>query len=210
MIFVRDQERSLRFYLDQLRFRLVVDQIIQGDIRWIEVAPPDGSANIALAKIVSEADHDKLVGRDTNIYFLTEDVVGKFNEWNARGVKFQFPPENPAWGGTFTRFEDPDGNSFGTRRLRRAHPRSRSATSSPRQEVRDRASRRARDGNRQAGAGPALPANSSRSEDAGIRWPLPSGAPGWRRLLRLPRSRPAATWTRNRRRLPAKELRPPC
>jgi Glyoxalase/Bleomycin resistance protein/Dioxygenase superfamily len=28
MIFVRDQERSLRFYLDQLQFRLIVDQII--------------------------------------------------------------------------------------------------------------------------------------------------------------------------------------
>jgi serine phosphatase RsbU (regulator of sigma subunit)/catechol 2,3-dioxygenase-like lactoylglutathione lyase family enzyme len=113
MIFVRDQERSLRFYLDQLHFRLIVDQIIQGDVRWIEVAPPDGSANISLAKIGNEADPEKLVGRDTNIYFLTEDVVGKYNEWNARGVKFQFPPENPVWGGTFTRFEDPDGNSFG-------------------------------------------------------------------------------------------------
>ena len=27
--------------------------------------------------------------------------------------QFPVPPENPAWGGTFTRFEDPDGNSFG-------------------------------------------------------------------------------------------------
>src|SRR5580704_10973313 len=43
MIFVRDQERSLRFYVDQLRFRLVVDERFASGGRWIEVAPPDGS-----------------------------------------------------------------------------------------------------------------------------------------------------------------------
>jgi Glyoxalase/Bleomycin resistance protein/Dioxygenase superfamily len=49
MIFVRDQERSLRFYLGQLGFRLVVDIVFETGGRWIEVAPPDGSASIALA-----------------------------------------------------------------------------------------------------------------------------------------------------------------
>ena len=49
MIFVRDQERSLRFYVDQLGFRLVVDHTFEAGGRWIEVSPPDGSANIALA-----------------------------------------------------------------------------------------------------------------------------------------------------------------
>jgi hypothetical protein len=28
-------------------------------------------------------------------------------------VRFLFPPQTPAWGGIFTRFEDVDGNSFG-------------------------------------------------------------------------------------------------
>ncbi len=55
----------------------------------------------------------KLIGQDTRIYFITEDVNAKFNEWSRRGVRFQFPPQVPAWGGTFTRFEDVDGNSFG-------------------------------------------------------------------------------------------------
>jgi hypothetical protein len=30
-----------------------------------------------------------------------------------RGVHFQSPPQVPAWGGIFTRFEDVDGDSFG-------------------------------------------------------------------------------------------------
>ncbi|OLD82473.1 MAG: hypothetical protein AUF67_04065 [Acidobacteria bacterium 13_1_20CM_58_21] len=49
MIFVRDQERSLRFYVDQLGFRLVVDQRFESGGRWIEIAPPDGNASLSLA-----------------------------------------------------------------------------------------------------------------------------------------------------------------
>src|SRR5215467_6854154 len=111
MVFVRDQERSLRFYLDQLRFRLIVDQCV-GGFRWIEVAPPDGSANLALVQAQPDSVAE-LVGRDTRIYFITEDVQAKYDEWNSRGVRFEFPPRKPKWGGIFTRFEDPDGNSFG-------------------------------------------------------------------------------------------------
>ena len=113
IIFVRDQERSLQFYRDQLGFRVVVDHRFENGIRWIEVAPPDGSANLALAQISPDPESEKLLGRDTNIYFLSEDVIAKYNEWNSRGVRFLFPPKVPEWGGFFTRFVDPDGNSFG-------------------------------------------------------------------------------------------------
>ena len=41
MIFVRDQERSLRFYTDQLGFRIIVDHRFENGTRWIEVAPPE-------------------------------------------------------------------------------------------------------------------------------------------------------------------------
>src|SRR5215467_14329036 len=111
MVFVRDQERSLRFYLEQLGFRLIVDQAVAGH-RWIEVAPPDGTANIALAQALPESVAT-LVGRDTGIYFITEDIQAKYDEWSRRGVRFAFPPRSPEWGGIFTRFEDLDGNTFG-------------------------------------------------------------------------------------------------
>jgi serine phosphatase RsbU (regulator of sigma subunit)/predicted enzyme related to lactoylglutathione lyase len=111
MIFVLDQERSLRFYLDQLHFRLVVDEKIAGT-RWIEVAPPDGSASLALAQ-ASPDSAAQIVGGDTRVFFVTEDVQAKYEEWSSRGVHFESPPRKPPWGGIFTRFEDPDGNSFG-------------------------------------------------------------------------------------------------
>jgi serine phosphatase RsbU (regulator of sigma subunit) len=113
MVFVRDQERSLHFYRDQLGFRVIVDQIVDNGLRWIEVAPPDGSANLALVPATAETEADRAIGRDTRIYFLSEDVKAKYDEWNSRGVKFDHPPKAPEWGGLFTRFEDLDGNSYG-------------------------------------------------------------------------------------------------
>jgi hypothetical protein len=47
-IFVRDQDRSLRFYLDQLGFHLAFDTRLQSGDRWVAVAPPDGSAILSL------------------------------------------------------------------------------------------------------------------------------------------------------------------
>jgi len=113
MIFVRDQERSLRFYVDQLGFRVVADQRFDWGGRWLQVAPPDGNASIALGQASPSSDEYKLIGQDTRIYFITEDVQAKYNEWSSRGVRFESPPHKPQWGGIYTRFEDVDGNSFG-------------------------------------------------------------------------------------------------
>jgi catechol 2,3-dioxygenase-like lactoylglutathione lyase family enzyme len=182
MIFVRDQERSLRFYRDQLGFRVTVDHQFENGVRWIEVAPPDGSANLALVQVTPGSDSENLVGRDTNIYFLSEDVVAKYNEWNGRGVHFLFPPRVPEWGGFFTRFEDPDANSYGVAGFDEF---THTVESQRRvQEQRLEAERRAARGrNRQAGAGPSVSADSSAGEDARICRTVPAGTPGWRGLL---------------------------
>jgi serine phosphatase RsbU (regulator of sigma subunit)/catechol 2,3-dioxygenase-like lactoylglutathione lyase family enzyme len=113
IIVVRDQERSLRFFADKLGFRVVVDHTFEDGNRWIEVAPPDGTAQIGIALGTPGSELEKLIAGLTVIYFITEDLHGKYKEWSERGVHFQFPPEAPAWGGIHTRFEDPDGNSFG-------------------------------------------------------------------------------------------------
>ena len=113
IVFVRDQERSLHFYVDNLGFRVAVDHTFDDGRRWIEVAPPDGSAHIGLAPVEPGANIESLIGQETRIWFITEDVNRKYEEWRARGVHFRFPPQVPAWGGIHTRFEDLDGNSFG-------------------------------------------------------------------------------------------------
>ena len=39
-IFVRDQEKSLRFFVDRLGFGVVVDENYESGGRWLAVAPP--------------------------------------------------------------------------------------------------------------------------------------------------------------------------
>jgi len=136
-VYVRDLERSLPFYLDQLGFHLIFDARIEPGRRWVTVAPPDGTANLTLVAPEPNSEAYKLIGHPTHVTFVTEDVIAKFREWSKRGVKFQFAPRlkrlkyelharpshfvdpsapspdhAPIWGGVFTRFKDPDGNSF--------------------------------------------------------------------------------------------------
>jgi serine phosphatase RsbU (regulator of sigma subunit)/catechol 2,3-dioxygenase-like lactoylglutathione lyase family enzyme len=113
IVYVRDLDRSLRFYIDKLGFRVVVDHCFENGRRWIEVAPADGNAHLGFALLQPEDDAEKLIRPESRIWFITEDVNRKYEEWKARGVQFRYPPEVPEWGGIHTRFEDPDGNSFG-------------------------------------------------------------------------------------------------
>lgn len=134
-IYVRDQERSLSFYRDQLGFRVVVDIRLQSGERWVAVAPPDGTAMLSLVTPQPNSPEHRLIGRATQIVFVTDDVAAKFQEWIQRGVRFPTTPRlrrikyehrsedsqgrpallgqsEPIWGGALARFRDIDGNSF--------------------------------------------------------------------------------------------------
>jgi serine phosphatase RsbU (regulator of sigma subunit)/predicted enzyme related to lactoylglutathione lyase len=135
-VYVRDLEQSLQFYVNQLGFKLVSDVVLQSGRRRIGVAPPDGTAGINLLAPEPESNEYQLIGRSTQVVFVTEDVAAKYAEWKKRGVRFHHTPRlrrikyqqqaparlaeqstlfgepPPVWGGVFTRFEDPDRNSF--------------------------------------------------------------------------------------------------
>lgn len=136
-IYVRDQEQSLRFYLHQLGFSLAFDVRLQTGERWVGVSPPDGTAVLTLVAPDPMSEEFKLIGKPTDVVFVAEDVVATYTEWRKRGVRFRHTPrlrrvkyerrgddgsdsspslllgkETPIWGGVFTRFEDPDRNSF--------------------------------------------------------------------------------------------------
>ena len=128
-IYVRDQERSVRFYLDKLGFELAFDARLHSGKRWVGVSPPDGTAILTLIEPEPNSPECKLIGRATRIVFVSEDVAAQFNEWSHRGVRFRYTPrlrrikyqkrdpavpaaDGPIWGEVFTRFEDADGNSF--------------------------------------------------------------------------------------------------
>lgn len=139
-IYVRNLDRSVDFYVNQLGFQLVFDarsQEFGGGRRFVTVAPPDGTANLTLVAPERDSEQYKLIGRHTQVTLVTEDVLAKFREWSARGVRFLVNPRlkrlkypvhvqasaaaapssaagehPPIWGGVFARFKDLDGNSF--------------------------------------------------------------------------------------------------
>ena len=108
-IFVADMDRSLRFYVDQLGFKLVADTHISIG-RWVALVPPDGTAMLVLVTPQPDSQEYKLIGRSRHVVLVAEDVVANFQEWATRGVEFRRPPQRQTWGGMETSFVDPDGN----------------------------------------------------------------------------------------------------
>ena len=111
-VFVRDADRSRQFYLDRLGFRPAYKTPLAFQDHSYAVTPPDGTAVLLLIAPRPESEEYQLIGRSTQIVFLTEDVFAKFEEWSKRGVRFHHSPEVNAWGSISTSFEDLDGNSF--------------------------------------------------------------------------------------------------
>ena len=110
-VFVRDHDRSIRFYVDQLGFSVVADARFEFD-RWVAIAPPDGNAILALIAPKRGSAHYKLIGTPTQIGFIAEDIDATYELWASRGVRFDRPPQRQLWGGTFAVFSDIDGNTF--------------------------------------------------------------------------------------------------
>ena len=92
-VFVRDQEQSLEFYRDQLGFRVVFDTRVQSGERWVAVAPPDGDAVLSLVAPKPDSRQYQLIGRPTDVVFVTDDVLARYHEWRQRGVQFLTTPK---------------------------------------------------------------------------------------------------------------------
>ncbi len=140
MVYVGNLDRSLAFYQELLGFQIVFDgrkQSGQPGQPWVVVAPPDGTANLTLIVPRTDSEQFKQIGRASHVTFVTEDVLEKFREWSKRGVHFLSNPRlrrfkhalqlkptlpndrpssddhaPPIWGAVFSRFRDPDGNTF--------------------------------------------------------------------------------------------------
>jgi serine phosphatase RsbU (regulator of sigma subunit) len=135
-VFVRDLDRSVKFYVEKLGMELIFDLTLQNGQRRVGLAPPDGTAGLTLIAPEPGSEESKYIGQSTHVVFVTEDVPAKYVEWRKRGVRFGHTPRlrrlkyqqnalarripdslaagahEPVWGGVFTRFEDPDRNSF--------------------------------------------------------------------------------------------------
>src|SRR5260370_11737334 len=77
-IYVRDLDRSLNFYLDQLGFQLIFDARVQPSRRFVTVAPPDGTANLTLVEPEPGSEPAKLLARPPPPTFLTHHSLPQY------------------------------------------------------------------------------------------------------------------------------------
>jgi predicted enzyme related to lactoylglutathione lyase len=103
-----DVDRAIAFYVDTVGFEKRTDVPFGGDMRWVEVYPPNGTAGIALTPPPPGGDAEP---RETGIILTTSDIEATRATLAERGVdidaevtRFGDPVPPMAW------FRDADGN----------------------------------------------------------------------------------------------------
>jgi lactoylglutathione lyase len=104
---VTDQDRAIRFYVNTLGFDKRLDVPIGDGKRWIVVAPPQGTATIALVA----SGEDIPAGVETGIRLISHDAETAHAALRASGVEAD---EILRWEGVppMFSFRDQDGNGL--------------------------------------------------------------------------------------------------
>jgi catechol 2,3-dioxygenase-like lactoylglutathione lyase family enzyme len=107
-LYVADQDRAKRFYVDTLGLDLKADQPGLGGIgRWIEVAPTGAQTAFMLADAARWGKENR-VGNSADVTLRCEDARALHAELIAKGVQLT-APETQRFG-TFIDITDPDGH----------------------------------------------------------------------------------------------------
>jgi catechol 2,3-dioxygenase-like lactoylglutathione lyase family enzyme len=104
---VADQDRAKAFYADVLGFEVVADAQFGPDQRWVQVGPHGGGTSLTLVTWFPTMAPGSLKG----LVLECADVRAAMDELAGRGLGFEQELQEAPWG-TFTTFEDPDGNGW--------------------------------------------------------------------------------------------------
>jgi lactoylglutathione lyase len=109
---VGDLDRALRFWTDQIGFRVVTDQTY-GDERWVEVTPPDQALVLVLSPRPPDQPRPEVTELlpHSDLFFTCDDIQQTYQELSERGVKFPTPPAKMHFG-WWALFEDTDGTRY--------------------------------------------------------------------------------------------------
>lgn len=122
---VSDVERAVRFYLDQVRFKLDVDYSPNDGFRVVQLTPPGSNCSVQIGKGLTDAP----AGSVRNVYLVVTDLEATRSQLLEHGVNVsEIRHKTPigAWDGSFAAgldpkrgdyasfadFSDPDGNRW--------------------------------------------------------------------------------------------------
>jgi len=105
---VRDQDRALRFYTEKLGLRIMTDQQMSDDQRWIELSIPGAETGVVLFTPKGQEDR---IGTFLNTSWEVDHIENTYSELQAKGVEFLGPPQKQPWG-TFVMMKDSEGNQI--------------------------------------------------------------------------------------------------
>lgn len=111
MIPVTDVDRAKAFYVDKLDFNPDYDQVVNENLRFVQLTPPGSACSIAIGTGITNAKPGSVEGMQVVI----EDADAEHAKLVERGVGVS-PVEDLAWG-RFIYFADPDGNRWALQEL---------------------------------------------------------------------------------------------
>lgn len=119
-LYVRDQEEALKFYVEQVGFRVHTD-VKNGDYRWLTVQHPD-QPSFQLGLFTPQAPmHDAATaqalrevvakGAMPPLVLVVDDCQAAYTRMRDRGVEFTQEPVT-RFGSVDAGFRDPSGNGW--------------------------------------------------------------------------------------------------
>jgi lactoylglutathione lyase len=121
-VFVADQERAKKFYIDVLGFELRSDEPLfpGAPNRWLAVAPKGAVTEVILYLPDENWQHYKqVVGKSQALTFEVSDMANLHASLKTRGVTFVQEPDKQPWG-TSAIIADSEGNHLILREAPRA------------------------------------------------------------------------------------------
>src|SRR5271154_3940728 len=87
---VRNQDLALKFYTEQIGFKVATDQHFGPGQRWIELLIPGSDTNLAL---FTPPGHEDRVGGFQPVTFWCDDVFATARIFQSRGVELSVEPK---------------------------------------------------------------------------------------------------------------------
>jgi predicted enzyme related to lactoylglutathione lyase len=110
---VTDVDRSKRFYVEQVGFRLDVDTQPTETMRVVQMTPPGSTCSVTIGPVLMSPGSRSEPG--ASMQLVVSDIEAARAELAGRGVEVSDVQDFP-WG-RFVFFSDPDGNGWAVQQI---------------------------------------------------------------------------------------------